>query len=359
MKKLIGLAQKYNTPALGLTDTQNVFGALEFSMAARDAGIQPILGCQLNITPPETNLRQVAEPDQLILLVQSPEGYKNLMKLVSASYFKGLNQGVPQLKLSDLAAYSGDLIALTGGAFGGIGRPFSKPDEALSDFETLHSLFSDRLYIELSRQGAPLEEDIKGEEFLVNLAIEQNVPLVATNEVVFSNPDMYEAHGAMTCIREGTYVNVQDRKRLTLDHYLKSPQEMAELFQDIPEAIHNTIEIAQRCHHLLKPIDPILPRFDCEGISEEDYLRMKAEEGMKDRLEGHVFPLCKDEEEKEAKHKEYWDRLEYELSVINQMGFPGSFLIVADFIQWSKSPNIPVGCSFVQYPKGCFAYYTV
>jgi len=343
VKKLIGLAQKYNMPALGLTDSQNLFGALEFSMAARDAGVQPIIGCQINITPPETSFKQAPDPDQLILLVQSPEGYKNLMKLVSASYLTGLNQGVPQLKLSDLEAHSGDLIALTGGVLGGLSQRYSKPDDALAYFESLNSIFQDRLYIEISRYGTPHQEDIAREEFLINLALEKNVPLVATNEVFFSHPDMYEAHDAMTCIREGTYVNVQDRKRLTLDHYFKSPQEMVELFKDIPEAIQNTIEIAQRCHHLLKPIDPILPRFDCDGMSEEDYLRMKAEEGLNDRLEHYVFPLCKNDEEKEAKRKEYWDRLEYELSVINQMGFPGYFLIVADFIQWSKSQNIPVG----------------
>ena len=343
VKKLIGLAQKHQMPALGLTDTQNLFGALEFSMAARDAGVQPIIGCQLNITSPETNLRQPADPDQLILLVQSPEGYKNLMKLVSMSYLKGLNQGMPQLKLSDLAPYSNDLIALTGGMQGGVGKRFAKPDEAVAYFETLQSLFPDRLYIELSRYGTPVEEDLRREEFLVNLALEKNVPLVATNEVFFSHPDMYEAHDAMMCIREGTYVNVQDRKRLTFDHYFKSPPEMAVLFQDIPEALANTVEIAQRCHHLLKPVDPILPRFDCGDVSEEDYLRKYSEEGLQDRLERHVFPLCQDEAEKEARKKEYWDRLEYELSVINQMGFPGYFLIVADFIQWSKSKNIPVG----------------
>ncbi|MEB3702791.1 DNA polymerase III subunit alpha [Candidatus Bealeia paramacronuclearis] len=343
VKKLIGLAQKYNMPALAMTDTQNVFGALEFSMAAKDAGVQPIIGCQINITAPEVTLQQKGEVDQLILLVQSPEGYRNLMKLVSASYLKGLNNGVPQLKLSDLQEYSSGLIALTGGIQGGIGRRFQKPDEALFYFQNLKHMFEGRLYIELSRYGIPLEEDLKREEFLVNLALDHNVPLVGTNEVFFSDPDMYEAHDAMMCIREGTYVNVQDRKRLTIDHYFKSPQEMKELFSDIPEAIENTIQIARRCHHLLVPVDPILPRFDCGEHTEEAELRFQAEEGLKVRLEDHVYPLCKDEEARDQKYKEYWNRLEYELGVINQMGFPGYFLIVADFIKWSRSQNIPVG----------------
>ncbi len=332
VKKLIALAQKYQMPAVAMTDTGNLFGAMEFSLSARDAGIQPILGCQIQITAK-------GETDLLVLLVQNQQGYQNLLKIVSHTYLKGAE--TPHIDFETLGAWTEGLIALTGGPQGGLAKRLGRGLEGDSYLNTLHALFKDRLYIEISRQGHRGPEEERVETALIDLAYAHHIPLVATNEAFFPDPSLCEAHDALLCIAEGTYVNEQNRRRLSPDHCFKSPEEMEALFADLPEAILNTQLIAQRCSFLLKPIDPILPSFPCDDEVEE--LRAQARAGLENRLTRYVFTPEMDSPTQDAIRQKYAKQLEYELGVIEGMNFSGYFLIVADFIQWTKAQGIPVG----------------
>lgn len=337
VKKLIELAQKYQMPAVAMTDTGNLFGAFEFSLAAREAGIQPIIGCQIQVTSPDRK----EQTDTLILLAQNQKGYENLLKIVSHTYVKGKEGEVPQIDFSTLTSWTEGLIALTGGFAGGVGRRLAANLDSTDYLKTLQSLFKDRLYIELSRQGILPPEEKLIEDKLIELAYCFDLPLVATNEAFFPDASLYEAHDALLCIAGGTYVNETNRRRLTPDHSFKSPEEMEALFADLPEAIANTRVIAQRCSFLLVPIKPILPSFPCESEVEE--LRKQARLGLEDRLNRYVFTEDMTQKEKISLQEKYAKQLEYELEVIEGMNFPGYFLIVADFIKWAKAQNIPVG----------------
>lgn len=338
VKKLIGLAQKYQMPAVAMTDTGNLFGAFEFSLAAREAGIQPIIGCQIQIT---SSSERKNETDTLVLLAQNEKGYKNLLKIVSYTYLNGKEGDPPQIDFDTLSPWTEGLIALTGGLYGGLGKRLNRGLDGREYVKTLQSLFMDRLYIELSRQGGLTPEEEKIENKLIELAYAFNLPLVATNEAFFPDSSLYEAHDALLCIAEGTYVNETNRRRLTPDHSFKSPQEMEALFADLPEAITNTRVIAQRCSFLLTPINPILPSFPCGNEVEE--LQKQARLGLEERLNRHVFAPEMQETEKLELREKYFKQLEYELNVIEGMNFPGYFLIVADFIKWAKAQHIPVG----------------
>jgi DNA polymerase-3 subunit alpha len=336
VKKLIGLAQKYKMPAVAMTDSGNLFGAFEFSLAAREAGIQPIIGCQVQITSERKN-----ETDLLVLLAQNQQGYENLLKIVSHTFLHSKDGETPQIDFQTMAAWTEGLIALTGGPLGGLGKCLTRGLDGRAYVEALQSLFKDRLYIEVSRQGELTPEAERLEDRLIELAYAYDIPLVATNEAFFPDATLYEAHDALLCIAGGTYVNEMNRRRLTPDHSFKSPQEMEALFADLPEAIGNTRVIAQRCSFLLSPIDPILPSFPCEDEVEE--LRNQARLGLEDRLTRYVFTPDMAEQEKLDLREKYVKQLEYELGVIEGMKFPGYFLIVADFIKWAKAQNIPVG----------------
>lgn len=328
VKTLIALAKKYNMPAVAMTDTGNLFGAMEFSLSARDAGLQPLLGCQVRV-----------EGEPLVLLVQNQQGYQNLLKIVSHTYRKGGE--VPQIDFETLIPWAQGLIALTGGPQGGLAQRIERGLEGEAYLKELEGLFKDRLYIELSRQGASTPETERVETALIELAYAHNIPLVATNEAFFPDPSLYEAHDALLCIAEGTYVNENNRRRLTPDHCFKSPEEMEALFEDLPEAIANTQVIAQRCSFLLMPIDPILPSFPCE--EERSELRLQARVGLEERLTRYVFKPDMTEATKAEVQEKYVKQLEYELDVIEAMNFSGYFLIVADFIKWAKAQHIPVG----------------
>lgn len=338
VKKLIGLAQKFKMPAVAITDSGNLFGAFEFSLSARDAGIQPIIGCQIHVTSPSDRKQ---ETDLLVLLAQNQKGYENLLKIVSHTYLNGQEGDVPQIDFQTLTAYTEGLIALTGGQAGGLGKRLARGLDGKEYVETLKSLFQDRLYIEISRQGERTPEEEKREDQFIDLAYAFDLPLVATNEAFFPDASLYEAHDALLCIAEGTYVNVADRRRLTPDHSFKSPEEMEALFADLPEAIANTRVIAQRCNFLLMPIKPVLPSFPCDNEVEE--LRRQARAGLEDRLNRYVYTPDMEQQEKEDLREKYTQQLEYELRVIEEMDFPGYFLIVADFIKWAKAQHIPVG----------------
>ncbi len=410
VKDLVKMCKHEQMPAVAITDTNNLFGAMEFAKEASGSGIQPILGCQ--VTTDEAG-------HQLVLLVQNEQGYKNLCKIVSASYI-GKHEdenAASQIYVSrgTLQEHSGSLICLSGGNKGLISANIlhNQLPKARAEAEQLKDIFKDRFYIELQRHDSPEEykppqahthnlmpkqadrthrancatsPDLRGkahhtdeppqtrtdsftpeqathdkthqsnntstktyhmnehEEALIDLAYEYDIPLVATNDCYFKNRSSHEAHDALLCIAEGRYVTESNRRKVTPEHYFKSADEMAELFKDIPEAIHNTVVIAQRCSFLLKPIKPILPPFETESkLPEKDELEKQAREGLQWRLEKFVFTEDMDKKEKKEAAIPYWERMDFELNVINQMGFPGYFLIVSDFIKWSKEHDIPVG----------------
>ena len=324
-------------PAMALTDTNNMFAALEFSVAMADAGVQPIIGCQVDLAYVEARPgERPRDPAPVVLLAQSEQGYENLMKLNSCLY---LDKGgaLPEVTMGELTAHSAGVICLTGGAGGPVGQLLqtAQAPAAQALMDQLKAAFGDRLYVELQRHpgenGQPEAERLTERGF-VEMAYAMDLPLVATNDVYFPKTEMYEAHDALICIADGAYVDQQqDRRRLSTQHYFKSQAEMVTLFADLPEAIENTVEIAKRCAFMAYRRDPILPKFADDEIAE---LRRQAEDGLRARLA--IIPHATSVEE-------YEKRLEFELGIIEGMGFPGYFLIVADFIKWAKDQNIPVG----------------
>jgi len=336
-KKLPEMAVKMNMPAVAVTDTNNMFCALEFSEGASKAGIQPIIGCQVDLgyTVTEQGKRQEG-PAGIVLLAQTEAGYLNLMKLNSCLYLDQGNQ-VPQVTLDDLQKYNAGLICLTGGPDGPIGRLLragQRPAaEALMD--RFAAIYPDRIYVELQRHpdgnGLPEAEQLSERGF-IEMAYAKGLPLVATNDVYFPKISLYEAHDALMCIADGAYVDQQEpRRRLTPQHFMKTPEEMVTLFADLPEATSNTVEIARRCAFKVYKRDPILPKFADDEIVE---LRRQANEGLQARLA--VIPHA-------VSLEDYQARLDFELGIIEGMGFPGYFLIVADFIKYAKENKIPVG----------------
>ena len=346
VKDLVKWAKTHSTPAVAITDHGNLFGSLEFSLAAMGEGVQPIIGSIMYLKPHQAEQSRnasAAKPDQLLLLAQTEQGWLNLLHLVSKSYLAPTGGHAPILTLEDFTNYSEGLIALTSGIYGSVGKALLSGQDTLAEEQllALKTLFGNRLYVELSRHGLEQEKNIEAR--MIDLAYKHHLPLVATNDAYFLKADMYEAHDAFLCIADGSYVSDLNRRRLTPEHRLKSPQEMQALFADIPEAIANTVAIAKRCAFVATQKDPILPHFTKGELSEEDALRQEATEGLKTRLECYVYKDTMSEEEKAAKTKEYSDRLEFELQTINKMKFPGYFLIVSDFIRWSKAQGIPVG----------------
>ncbi|MBC7132154.1 MAG: DNA polymerase III subunit alpha [Roseovarius sp.] len=337
LRKLPALCAAAGMPAVAVTDTNNMFAALEFSVTAQGAGVQPIMGCQIDLGYQEAapGARETP-PAPLVLLAQDEAGYGNLMKLNSCLYLRG-DGSLPHVTLEELGAHAGGVICLTGGPDGPVGRLLraGQRDAAEALMARLAAAFGDRLYVELQRHpdegGAPEAERLT-ERGLIEMAYAMDLPLVATNDVYFPQAGMYEAHDALLCVAEGAYVDQNaPRRRLTPQHYFKSQEEMAALFADLPEALENTVEIARRCAFGAYKRDPILPRF---AENELDELRRQAREGLKARLA--VIPRA-------APVEEYEKRLEFELGIIEGMGFPGYFLIVADFIKWAKDHDIPVG----------------
>jgi DNA polymerase-3 subunit alpha len=345
VKQLVELCRRHAMPAVAVTDSNNLFGALEFASAAADAGVQPIIGCQLGLACEEDGAQGgQPPPDPIVLLAQSEQGYRNLLTLSSQAFLETASSEPAQVSLAGLAEQSEGLIALTGGAGGWIGRLLAegKGEAAQVALRQLASVFPGRLYVELQRHGLPLERRI--EASLLELAYAGDLPLVATNEAFFADAGMYEAHDALLCIAEGAYVGQEERRRLTPEHRFKSAAEMRALFADLPEALDNTLVIARRCAWFPRPIQPILPAFPTEaGRGEADELRAQAKAGLEQRLAPQVFGQDMAEEEAQSLRERYWRRLEYELEIIEHMGFPGYFLIVSDFIKWAKAHGIPVG----------------
>ncbi|MFT5869876.1 MAG: DNA polymerase-3 subunit alpha [Paracoccaceae bacterium] len=337
IKKLAGLTRAQGMPAVAITDTNNMFAALEASETLAKDGVQPIIGCQIDLDyDPKVRGDKILPAAPIVLLAQSQAGYRNLMKLNSALYLRG-DGNLPYVTLDELERHRDGLICLSGGPDGPVGRLLrtNQLPKAQALMTRLAAIYPQRLYVELQRHpgdaGLPEAEQLS-ERPQIDMAYAMGLPLVATNDVYFPKPQMYEAHDALICISEGAYIDQQEpRRRLTPQHYFKSPREMATLFADLPEALDNTIEIAQRCAFRVRTHDPILPKF---ADNEVDELRRQAQQGLTNRLA--VIPHAASVEEYEA-------RLEFELGIIEGMGFPGYFLIVADFIKWAKDQHIPVG----------------
>ena len=351
MDKLVSKAVDMGYPAIAVTDTATMFGAKAFSHMAPEKGLKPILGTQMYLRNPDADdplksKGRVVEPDKIVLLIQNKTGYMNTIKLMNKSYLGGLTGTTEksQITLDDLHAHNEGLIALSAGADGQIGRLFleGRQDEAQDLTLKLKDIFGDRFYMEISRIG--LEKEAKTEPFFLEMAYKHDIPLVATNEAFFFDADMYEAHDALVCIALGEYVANENRVKYSPNQRLKTPQEMCELFKDLPEATLNTVVIAKRCNFMLEFVAPLLPIFECpEGKTQNEYIREQAYIGLKQRMEAKVYTADMSEDEKKEIDKRYYERLEYELSVIEKMGFAGYFLIVSDFIRWSKGHGVPVG----------------
>ncbi|MEC9141795.1 MAG: PHP domain-containing protein, partial [Pseudomonadota bacterium] len=338
IEKIATLAGADSQPAVAITDSQNMFGALEFSQVMMGAGVQPIVGLECLVGDGRGN-------GEVVLLAQNNAGYAALCRLNSQALLSVEGGDDPVIALESLAAEGDGLILLTGGAEKGfVARAAAdgQTDLVRDRLAALGAALPGRVYIELQRHGLAAEQ--RAEPVLLDAALETDLPLVATNDCRFETREMELPHDVLVCIGEGRKLAEADRRRFSAEHYFKTASEMVELFADVPEAISNTIVIARRCSVVSETHQPILPPFEAEtGLGEEDELRRQAETGLEARLQSHVFAGDMDDAARDVAATPYRERLSYELGVINQMGFPGYFLIVADFIQWAKRQDIPVG----------------
>ncbi|HEX8233587.1 MAG TPA: DNA polymerase III subunit alpha [Caulobacteraceae bacterium] len=330
------LAGEKEMPAIGVADRANLFGALEVSVACKEAGVQPLIGCALPVEGigarrPE----RWAKPPTVVVIAQNERGWRHLSELSSLAYLDPACGDECGVSWEALAGRAEGLILLSGGPDGPIDPLFAagKAAEAQAALRRMHAAFGDRLYVELQRHG--LSEEAAAEPGLVAWAYDNDAPLVATNDVYFAKPELHAAHDALLCIADGAYLGQDDRRRVTAEHWFKPAKAMRELFADLPEACDNTLDIARRCAFMVRKRDPILPRFPTvAGRTEAEELAHQAREGLKARLTVH--PLA-------APEADYHARLEREVGVINQMGFAGYFLIVSDFIKHAKARGVPVG----------------
>ena len=329
LKKLVAQTRKDGLPAVGVTDTNAMFGALEFCSVARDNGVKPIVGMQVSVQDAQAR-------GDLVLYAMSEQGYVNLMHLSRIMYMR--EDGSRHVNMDEIRHHSDDVICLTGGPSGPLANLILQGAEqdAFALLSTLKGVFGDRLYVEIQRHpdedGVVPRAEADTEEAMIDMAYEMDIPLVATNDARFMKPDDYEANDALIAIANKTTIDHDlSRVRYTRNHHLRSPQEMQAIFADLPEALENTVEIAQRCSYLVPQRDPILPKFADDEASE---IRKQAHEGLSERL-SQISAV--------APEAEYRERLDFELDIIEKMGFPGYFLIVSDFIQWAKDNDIPVG----------------
>ncbi|RFC65258.1 DNA polymerase III subunit alpha [Fulvimarina endophytica] len=345
LDQIIKFALADEAPAVGIADTNNLFGALEFSEKASKSGLQPIIGCQLDVDFADgENDRERASlsPAPLVLIAGSQVGYANLVEIVSKAYLGHEENSRPHVKSSWLGEFAEGVIVLTGGPNGPLGIALGADRKPIAEarLDYLKQIYGDRLYVELQRQSG-YSRRIEAET--LELAYAFDLPIVATNEPYFYCPDDFDAHDALLAVASNRLVSHEDRRRLSRDHCLKTQGEMAELFADLPEALDNTVEIARRCSFRPKVRNPILPRFagadadPAEALREEAAeLRRQAFEGLEARIAKHGIASGHTEED-------YRARLDFELTIIEKMEFPGYFLIVADFIKWAKDQGIPVG----------------
>ncbi|TLF49760.1 DNA polymerase III subunit alpha [Halomonas urmiana] len=343
LKPLIKAAVAQGLPAVTLTDEANLFALVKFYTGAQDAGLKPIIGSDLWLANPHDE----AHPYRLTLLAMDDTGYRNLTELISRGWMHGQRQGQALLDKAWVLEQSAGLIALSGGREGEVGRHLLSDhhDEASELLEEWNAAFPGRFYLELTRTGRSLEEECV--HLSVDLALETGTPVVATNDVRFLEREDFWAHETRVAIGEGKALDDKRReRRYTEEQYLKSPEEMAELFADIPEAIENSVMIAARCNVEVRLGEIFLPEFEIpEGLTQDEFFRKISHDGLTERLD-FLFPAeryPRDGQEYAEIDARYRERLDFELNIIIQMGFPGYFLIVMDFIQWAKDNDVPVG----------------
>ncbi|HKX88477.1 MAG TPA: DNA polymerase III subunit alpha, partial [Sphingopyxis sp.] len=336
-KAIAKAARERGFPAIAVADRNGLYGVMAFGDACKAAGVQPIVGALLSVARPGQRLANGApQIDWLALYAQDDTGYDNLCALVSAAHLGRPVEQEPHVTLSDIAGKTEGLICLTGGGEGALARLLAGEQQSSAEHyvEQLEALFGGRLYIELSRRGDATE--MAAEAALVDMAYARALPIVATNPANFVEPQFHAAHDAMLCIAQSAYVESEDRRVSSPEAWLKPAEAMEDAFSDLPEAIRNTLVIAQRCGFMAPKRKPILPSLAGDREGEAAQLKADAHAGLAARL-AHYPDLSA--EDREA----YVTRLDFEVDVITQMGFPGYFLIVADFIKWAKAHDIPVG----------------
>lgn len=334
-KEIATRARKLGFPAAAITDRNGLYGAMAFSDGCKSSGVQPIIGAMLCVARPATDGAE-RNHDWLALYAQNERGYENLCALVSAAHLDRPLEEQAHIELDALEGRTDGLIALTAGGEGALARLVAEGQEshATAYLDRLQTLFPERLYIEICRRND--ETETKSETQLIEFAYARQLPLVATNPCCFPEADFHSAHDAMLCIASSSYVESDDRKKSSPDAWLKPAEEMARIFEDLPEALANTLVVAQRCAVMAPKRPPILPSLAGDREGEAKKLRQDSFAGLERRLDmaGITDP---------AERKVYVERLDFELDIIIQMGFPGYFLIVADFIKWAKDQDIPVG----------------
>ncbi|MEO9131480.1 MAG: PHP domain-containing protein, partial [Sphingomonas sp.] len=379
-KAIAKRAKELGFPAAALTDRNGLYAAMAFSDGCKASGVQPIIGAMLGVARPDMPEGVEVPLDWLALYAQDQAGYENLCALVSRAHLDRPLELLPHVDFAALEGRTDGLIALTAGGEGGLTRLFAEgqTDRAMAYADRLEALFPDRLYIELVRRLD--ETEGKAEPGLLDLAYARNLPIVATNPCCYADQDFSDAHDAMLCIANSTYITSTDRPRSSPDAWMKPAKDMRLLFADLPEAIANTLVVAQRCAVMAPYRKPILPSLAGDPAAEAEALRVDARAGLEKRLkrieelsvassaprplaggagggrpvssndaaDGEREPTPDPSREREGDKEEDWRaayraRLEFELDVIIQMGFPGYFLIVADFIKWAKDHDIPVG----------------
>ena len=346
ISKIVDFALSDASPAIAITDTSNLFGALEFAQKASKAGVQPLIGCQLGIDfgdkPPHTSgKKELVTYAPLLLFAASKDGYANLTRLVSYAFMETPGGEPVHIKAEWLERYAQGVIALTGGIAGPVDELIeSNPDIALARLNALRQNFGDRLYIEIQR---PQGYDNAHEAKMVALAYAQSLPLVATNEAFFLKREDFESHDALLAIAAGALLSEDNRRRVTPDNYLRYSADMVKLFADLPEAVENTLEIARRCSYYPEGRGPILPRFTGSNKDGDEALDEEAAELNRQAIAGLEQRIATIGLVEGYTEQDYRERLDFELSVIARMKYPGYFLIVADFIKWAKSHGIPVG----------------
>ncbi|GAA3911038.1 DNA polymerase III subunit alpha [Halomonas cibimaris] len=343
LKSLVSATAERDVPAVALTDEANLFGLVKFYTAAQGAGLKPIIGADLWLANPHDE----AHPYRLTLLAMNETGYRNLTKLISRGWVEGQHQGRALVQKSWVLEQSGGLIALSGGREGDVGRHLLAGHErdARKQLEQWQAAFPGRFYLELTRTGRALEEDCVHAS--VELALATGAPVVATNDVRFIDRDDFWAHETRVAIGEGkALADPRREQRYSEEQYLKTPEEMAELFADIPQALENSVMIARRCSVDVRLGEIFLPEFAIpEGMTQDEYFRKVSHDGLTERLD-FLYPPAEHPRDSDAWREidaRYRERLDFELDIILQMGFPGYFLIVMDFIQWAKDNDVPVG----------------
>ena len=363
LKGLVEQTDEQGMRAVCVTDSMNLFGSFQFSQAAAEKGIQPVLGAILHLQPFSVRAGdilsgqiettggsgrlQTTEPLLLPILCKDEKGYRNLCQFLSRAYLDTEDQRIPWDWLQPENCTG--LIALSGGLDGPLVYSLTSPkagnkpqEQADAVLKKLADCFPDRFYIEIQRHD--LDQQKQVEPALISLADQHELPLVATNDCFFLTPDMHDAHDALLCIAQGTRISDPNRRRVTKHHWFKPADEMARLFHDLPDAIENTVEIARRCHFFLEASPPILPPFTPpEGITQEDYLSKLVYERLDSYLSKLIERQKPTKEEVQDMQTRYQARMQTELDVINSAGFAGYFLIVADFIDWARQQNIPIG----------------